>query len=434
MIHVQDKFKTLYQTDKKIILLTGGRGGAKSFNASTFLERLTFEAGHKILYTRFTMNSAELSIIPEFEEKIELEGTQKFFHKTKKDIINTGSGSKLMFRGINTSAGNQTANLKSIQGLTTFVVDEAEEWMNEEDFDKLQLSIRSKNAKNRIIIIMNPTDANHWVYKKYIKDSHKVEKIDGVDVQISTHPLVEHLHVTYLDNLENLDVNFINEVKELKTDAYKKADQAIKNIKDKVKRKKTWHKIFNATKYAYKIIGRWAAQAEGVILEYTEGKFDDTLPYCFGQDFGYSNDPTTLVKIAVNRKAKKVYWKEYLYEARLSTDQIYERDYEVAGKKDLIMADGHEDRLVDELKTKGLNINGYNTPPGGVRQELLIMQDYEHIVDPDSHNIKDEFNQYVWSDKKAGIPIDDHNHTIDAGRYGFKKLSKPKRKIKYSYY
>jgi phage terminase large subunit len=434
MIQTQSVYDRLYTTDKKIILITGGRGGAKSFNVSTFLERLTFEAGHKMLYTRFTMNSAETSIIPEFIEKIELEGTGKYFHTSKKDITNIASGSKLMFRGIKTSSGNQTANLKSIQGLTTFVVDEAEEWVNEEDYDKLRLSIRSKNAKNRIIIIMNPTDANHWVYKKYIKDSHKTETIDGVEVQISTHPLVEHIHTTYLDNQDNVDEDFLADIADMKQKAIKRANDGCMNEPDPVKRKKLKKKLFNSSKYAYKIIGRWAAQAEGVIFEYTEGTFDTSLPYCYGQDFGFSNDPTTLVKVAIDKKRKKMYWKEYLYETHLTTDQIYQRDLSVTGKKDLIMADGHEDRLVVELRKKGLNIIGYTTPPNGVRKGLITMQDYEHIVDPDSHNIKDEMNQYVWSDKKAGIPIDDHNHTIDGGRYGFEKLTKKKRTVSYGSY
>lgn len=70
MIKIQDIYKPIYTTDKSIILLTGGRGGAKSFNAQTFAERLTFESGHVILITRYTMTSAEKSIIPEFNEKL----------------------------------------------------------------------------------------------------------------------------------------------------------------------------------------------------------------------------------------------------------------------------------------------------------------------------------------------------------------------------
>ncbi len=80
------KYHPLYEDKEKfIILITGGRGSGKSFNASTFIERLTFEMTpaekivHQILYTRYTMVSAGMSIIPEMMEKIDLDGTTKYF-------------------------------------------------------------------------------------------------------------------------------------------------------------------------------------------------------------------------------------------------------------------------------------------------------------------------------------------------------------------
>lgn len=64
MIVPQEIYHSLYtDTEKFIILITGGRGSGKSFNASTFIERLTFEMTpvekivHQILYTRYTMVS-----------------------------------------------------------------------------------------------------------------------------------------------------------------------------------------------------------------------------------------------------------------------------------------------------------------------------------------------------------------------------------------
>ena len=129
MIVPQTIYHPLYtDREKFIILITGGRGSGKSFNASTFIERLTFEQTvekivHQILYTRYTMVSAGMSIIPEMMEKIELDGTTKYFNTTKTDIVNRITGSRIMFRGIKTSSGNQTAKLKSIQGITTFVCD-----------------------------------------------------------------------------------------------------------------------------------------------------------------------------------------------------------------------------------------------------------------------------------------------------------------------
>ena len=80
------------------------------------------------------MVSASISIIPEFIEKTEIDGTSHFFHTTKTDVVNKATGSHVMFRGIKTSSGNQTAKLKSIYGITTFIVDEAEEWVSEREF------------------------------------------------------------------------------------------------------------------------------------------------------------------------------------------------------------------------------------------------------------------------------------------------------------
>ena len=83
------------------------------------------------MYTRYTMTSAELSIIPEFKEKIELLNLSDHFDVNRKEITNTITDSKIIFRGIKTSAGNQTANLKSLQGISTWVLDEAEEMVDE---------------------------------------------------------------------------------------------------------------------------------------------------------------------------------------------------------------------------------------------------------------------------------------------------------------
>jgi len=237
LIKVNPKYERLYtEGEKFVFLITGGRGSAKSFNTSTFIERLSFQKGHKILFSRYTMTAATLSVIPEFKQKIDMDGFADKFHVVKADIINKFSGSEIIFRGIKTSSGNQTANLKSIQGLTTFVGDELEEWQSEEDFDTLVLSIRQKGIKNRVILIMNPTNAQHFIYKKYIKDTHRVEIIDGVPVQISTHPDVLHIHTTYLDNLEYLSTEFLNEVARVKAT--------------------------NLKKYAYKIIGAWQDKNE----------------------------------------------------------------------------------------------------------------------------------------------------------------------------
>jgi phage terminase large subunit len=73
---------------------------------------LTFEAGHKILFTRLTMVSANISIIPELVDKIDLLGLSEHFRITKTEIINT-TGSSIIFMGIRSSNGDNTTRLKS---------------------------------------------------------------------------------------------------------------------------------------------------------------------------------------------------------------------------------------------------------------------------------------------------------------------------------
>ncbi len=365
------------------------------------------------------MSSAADSVIPEFQEKIDLEGTAHFFEVKKSNIINKFSDVPIMFRGIKTGSGNQTAKLKSIQGLTTFVGDEMEEWTDFDSYEKLMLSIRQKGIQNRIILIMNPTDDSHFVYEQYIKDTHKIVTIDGVDVQISTHPNVLHIHTSYLDNIENLSDNFLERIEQIKQESIAQATDASGNF-DRAK--------FQMTKYANVVIGRWADIKEGVILPRTmEGEFNEYLPYCYGQDYGFSVDPDTLIRVAVDRKKMLIHVDEEYYDTKqLGTKDIIELNKSrIQKSNDLIVGDSAEDRLIADIKKEGkLNIIECWKAPGSVSASLLKMADYTIVYTQRSRNVRTELKNYIWNDKKAGIPIDKWNHAIDAIRYAFDFLTK----------
>lgn len=400
MIVPQEIYHPLYEDKEKfIILITGGRGSGKSFNASTFIERLTFEMTpaekivHQILYTRYTMVSAGMSIIPEMMEKIDLDGTTKYFKTTKTDIVNKMTKSRIMFRGIKTSSGNQTAKLKSIQGITTFVCDEAEEWTSEDEFDKIMLSIRKKGIQNRIIIIMNPCDSNHFIYKKYIEKTHKLVEIDGVQVQISTHPNVLHIHTTYFDNLENLSPEFLKEVEDMK--------------------------VNNPEKYAHVVIGRWADVAEGAVFK-KWGIVKEFPQECkkvgIGQDFGFTNDPSAAVRCGIIDN--RLYVDELFYETDMLSSAIANRLKPFSMK---VFADSQDPRLIQEIKNRGVNIYPVDKFPGSIKAGIDKIKDMEFFVTERSYNIITELRKYVWDKDKDGNyinePVDEYNHLMDAIRY-----------------
>ena len=123
---ISPKYLPIATEDSRYFVVTGGRGSSKSFSVTAILTMLMCEAGHTILFTRYTMVSTLISIIPEFLEKIEIMGLEDMFTVTKSEIVNIETGSKILFRGIRTSSGDQSANLKSLQGITCWIIEEAE--------------------------------------------------------------------------------------------------------------------------------------------------------------------------------------------------------------------------------------------------------------------------------------------------------------------
>jgi phage terminase large subunit-like protein len=225
-IKLLDKYQPLFyeEPQNRYFLITGGRGSGKSWTLSLFLLNLTYEEGHVILFTRWTLTSAFISIIPEFIDKIDLMNKAEDFEITQSEIINKATGSKILFRGIKTSQGTATANLKSIAGVTTFILDESEELMDEDVFDRIDLSIRAVNKPNRVILVMNPSYKSHWIYNRFVKYPRND---------------TNYIHTTYLDNQNNLSPSFVAQAERTRTE--------------------------NLHRYNHLFLGHWLEDAEGML-------------------------------------------------------------------------------------------------------------------------------------------------------------------------
>jgi len=165
---------------------------------------------------------------------------------------------------------------------------------------------------------------------------------------------------------------------------------------------------------------------EGQIFDYTIGEFDNALPFGYGLDFGYNPDPDAMVKVAIDKRRKKIYLQEEIYQTGQSAGDLKRAVLrQIHDRSALIIADCADPRMIKELASRGTGPAGIplNIKPvkkdGTVAEWLKQMLDYEIIVTEESYNIHKELNNYIWSDKKAGIPIDAFNHLIDAARYFF---------------
>jgi len=156
-----------------------------------------------------------------------------------------------------------------------------------------------------------------------------------------------------------------------------------------------------------------------IIDNWVEGDFDDTLPYVYGLDFGVT-DPDALVKVAVDKSKKKIYVDECMYQTGQSTNQLISNLETIVTKDELIAADYGDKRAIEDLQEAGFN--AVNCMKDKIIDRIKNTAGYTFVVTPTSHNIKREFSNWVWHDKRSETPIDKHNHTIDAIFYGYNEF------------
>lgn len=136
-----------------------------------------------------------------------------------------------------------------------------------------------------------------------------------------------------------------------------------------------------------------------------------------GLDFGYTNDPSTLV--AVYKWNDDIILDEIFYLKGLSNSEI--ANLIKTNKINLTYADSAEPKSIAEISRYGVRILPTQKGKDSINFGISILQEYNILVTKRSVNLKDELGRYVWMKDREGktlnIPIDAFNHTIDAVRY-----------------
>jgi hypothetical protein len=175
-------------------------------------------------------------------------------------------------------------------------------------------------------------------------------------------------------------------------------------------------------------------------------------PFGYALDFGFTNDPTAFVQLAMDRK--RLYGREVFYLTGLTNTQIKMHILQAGVRPtDLIVADSAEPKSIRELQettvaeateqTKkqfprlsgylfkdlsgkeyyrlpGLNVMGAAKGPDSVTGGIGLVKDLDVYLTTDSHNLWNEQRNYEWvmnGNKPTNIPIDAFNHGMDAIRY-----------------
>jgi len=243
-----------------------------------------------------------------------------------------------------------------------------------------QLAIRTKKF---IYLDYNPT-SEFWVHTELIKDKDS-----------------DFVILTYKDN-EALDPALVRE---------------IEKAKEKAKTSAYWDNWWKV--YGLGQVG----SLDGVILQNWEQI--DKVPsesrlIGYGMDFGFTNDPTTL--IGVYRYNDSLVVHEFLYQTgMLNSDIIKKLNEFQIGKTEKIYGDSAEPKSIEEIYRSGFNIKPVQKGTDSVKFGLQILQEYKLLVTKESTNLIKELRSYTWDKDKTGkqlnAPIDEYNHAIDALRY-----------------
>jgi phage terminase large subunit len=257
-----------------------------------------------------------------------------------------------------------------------------------------QLAIRTKKF---IYLDYNPTQ-EFWVHTELMND-----------------PDSDFVILTYKDN-EALDPAILKE---------------IEKAREKAKTSKYWENWWSV--YGLGQVG----SLEGVIFN-NWSKIDnlpkDAQLLGYGMDFGFTNDPTTL--IGLYRYDSKLLFQELIYRTGMITADIIRELKRLEIGMMPIYGDSAEPKTIEEIRRAGFNIKPVEKGPDSIKFGLDILQDYEMLITSDSINMIKELRSYVWDTDKTGKtlnkPIDAYNHCIDAARYAGMMLLKRNKTFKFA--
>ena len=369
-------FRHLETSDKRIVIEQGGTRSGKTYNILIWIifSYALKNKGKTVTICRKTYPALRTSAMRDFIEILrsyELYDEKNHNKSSSEYYLN---GNLIEFISL-----DQPQKVRGRKRDLLFI-NEANE-LHWEDWQQLVF-----RTTGRIIIDYNPSDEFHWIYDK-----------------VKTREDAEFHVTTYLNN-PFLEDSIIKEIELLK--------QTDENY--------------------WRVYGLGEVGSGKSLIFRTEliDRIPDNARFIYyGMDFGYTNDPTTLIAIYIHDT--NLYFDEKIYRTNMTNQDIAnELGRLEIGRRDEIYADSGEPKSIEEIYRMGWNIKPATKGRDSVNIGIDMLKRYALHVTKESTNTIKEFRNYKWKEDKNGVvlntPVDMFNHSIDAIRYGcYTKLSRP---------
>ena len=369
-------FRHLETSDKRIVIEQGGTRSGKTYNILIWIifSYALKNSGKTVTICRKTYPALRTSAMRDFIEILRSYELYDEKNHNKSSSEYSLNGNMIEFISL-----DQPQKVRGRKRDLLFI-NEANE-LHWEDWQQLVF-----RTTGRIIIDYNPSDEFHWIYEK-------VKTRDDAEFHITTYlnnPFLEDSIVKEIELLKQTDENYwrvygLGEVGSGKSIIFRT------NLIDKIP--------------------------------------DNARFISYGMDFGYTNDPTTLIAIYIHDT--NLYFDEKIYRTNMTNQDIAnELGRLEIGRRDEIYADSGEPKSIEEIYRMGWNIKPATKGRDSVNIGIDMLKRYALHVTKESTNTIKEFRNYKWKEDKNGVvlntPVDMFNHSIDAIRYGcYTKLSRP---------
>lgn len=392
---VGKNYADFWNTKKRYRVCKGSRGSKKSkTTALNMIHRIMEYPLANGLCVRRYSNTMRDSVYSDLKWAIHKLGLDAYFECTVSpmQIVRKSTGQKILFRGLDD--GLKITSISVDYGVLCFVwIEEAYEISNEDDFNKLDMSIRGEVPDDyfkQITLTFNPWSATSWLKPRFF---------DVVDDDIFT-----------------------------KTTTWKCnewLDEADRNIFLKMQ-------VNNPRRYRIEGDGEWGI-AEGLIYE--KVRFEDFdvdviraipgIKSAFGLDFGFT-DPNAFTCFLIDNAAMKIYVFDEWYKTGVTNKIIAQAIKEKGYGGQRIICDSAEPKSIAELQEEGIKAEGSRKGKDSVNHGIQLIQNYEIIVhERNCPEFKKEIQNYCWAKDKDGKPTDkpDHefSHGMDSMRYAVTK-------------
>lgn len=378
-IDFPEKFQSLF-TPSRYKNFYGGRGSGKSMSFARALVLKTYERPLRILCCREVQNTIRDSVHKLISDQIEALGLSPWFDITQASIRGV-NGSEFIFKGLRFDP----QGIKSTEGVDIVWVEEAQS-VTENSWSILTPTIRKENSE--IWLTWNPLDEQSPTYQRFIENPPP----DCISVEVN-----------YVDNPYFPDV---------------------------LRQEMEWLKAKDYGAYEHVWLGKPLTITEAVIFKnhYTVENFPDDLHkkadrLFFGADFGFANDPSTLVRCFILDRSLYVDYEAYGVGVEINElPEFYEAVPE--SRKWQIWGDSARPETVSYLKKQaGYRIDSADKWQGSVEDGIAYLKSFDQIViHPRCRHMQEEARLYRYKTDKTTneiLPVieDANNHMWDALRY-----------------